>query len=314
MKNIIKIITSTLIFATVSLTLSAEITDVIQESFDVKPGGLFVIESTASDIVVNSTSDNVCTIEIVRTLSANSKESAEEILNELSTDISENDGNVSVIIKNKSKTRGWFNFKKKKYSLKIIATVPHEFDLNLKTSGGDIEISNVDGDISLKTMGGSLELFDCSGVFNLKTAGGNIEAENISGEGSFKTTGGDIEIENGNGEFIAKTTGGDLEFTNMTGSLIGKTTGGDVLAHIVSDKLEPITLETMGGDVRLIVFQDSSFDLSAETFGGDVVCKLPLSDIEVKKSSKLVGVVSEGGSLVKLKTFGGDILIKSKAN
>jgi hypothetical protein len=59
-------------------------------------------------------------------------------------------------------------------SLSFTINVPHRFDIELSTMGGDVRIENVEGKIRGQTMGGELDLSELRGTLRLTTMGGNI--------------------------------------------------------------------------------------------------------------------------------------------
>lgn len=91
--------------------------------------------------------------------------------------------------------------------------VPSAFDLDLKTLGGDIELS------------------DITGTFKGRTLGGELDFENLKGYLEISTMGGDVEVGDSELDGRVRTMGGNVKFVNVRGSLDGKTMGGRVTYH-----------------------------------------------------------------------------------
>lgn len=89
--------------------------------------------------------------------------------------------------------------------------VPSEFNLKIRTAGGDIDINGVSGSIIGKTMGGDLTLSHLKGNLDLTSMGGDIHIT-------------DSEL---NGK--VHTMGGDIVMTRVAGNITGSTMGGDVI-------------------------------------------------------------------------------------
>ncbi|MCI0443717.1 DUF4097 domain-containing protein, partial [bacterium] len=132
--------------------------------------------------------------------------------------------------------------------------VPSRFDVNLRTMGGDVSISNVEGEISGETMGGELNLQALKGNVQLTTMGGEIMLEDSTLDGSVKSMGGDVVIRNVSGSVKGSTMGGNVRYENANGTGKPKgevkinSMGGDLS---VNDAPEGASLETMGGDIHV---------------------------------------------------------------
>ena len=88
---------------------------------------------------------------------------------------------------------------------------------------------------------------------------------------------------------------------------------GDIEATLGSDASQEAQLETSGGDVQLHVPAKRAFLLDARTSGGTVSATgltLTIDDGAFGQSS-LKGRVNGGNALVKVRSSGGDIVIRT---
>lgn len=207
------------------------------------------------------------------------------------------------------KGSSWFNFFSS-ISILYKITVPVNFNVNGKTSGGDILISNLDGKTTLKTSGGDIKIENSKGTFSLHTAGGDILLSNCKGNTIAGTSGGDILCKNLIGDFSAKTSGGDIHTEIVNGKIETKTSGGDITI-ILSGNSTGIYAATSGGDISLKLDSSINADIKLHTVGGDIYNKIKNLSAEEITSSKLIGKLNGGGSLIECKTSGGDISLKS---
>ena len=161
-----------------------------------------------------------------------------------------------------------------RYAPDLEIMVPHKFNLDLHTMGGDIEIDNVEGEISGLTMGGDLDLKYLKGDIALKTMGGDITCRDSDLDGSVSTMGGKVLMRNLVGNVKGSSMGGHVIYENVT-SRDGKTTG------------DVVNITTMGGDINVNVAPKGA---KVSTMGGD---------IEIRSANEFV----------KAKTMGGDIEI-----
>jgi len=157
-------------------------------------------------------------------------------------------------------------------SPKLEIQVPHQFDLKLKTMGGDITINKVEGEIGGKTMGGSLKLSHLKGKIRMTTMGGKISLTDSDIDGYVKTMGGRVLLENVVGDIKGSSMGGNVVYRNVrsrNGKSTGKmvkisTMGGDIK---VDKAMEGADVVTMGGDIRIKYAKKSA---RAKTMGGDI--------------------------------------------
>ncbi len=174
--------------------------------------------------------------------------------------------------------------------VELFIRVPEKYNLDLETMGGDISVSNVQGEIEGKTMGGDLDFKD------------------IKGELQFTTMGGDITMKNSEVDGNAKTMGGDLEFINVHGDIRANTMGGDIMMHNTASfkgKPSELDLSTMGGEIEV---DEALLGLKAETMGGDIKIGKAANFLKVKTMGGEISVKEIDG-WVEATTMGGDVSI-----
>jgi hypothetical protein len=100
--------------------------------------------------------------------------------------------------------------------------------------------------------------------------------------------------------------------TAAAGGLLAKTSGGDIEATFTGELAEDCSLGSSGGDIVVRVPRTAGFQLDASTSGGDVKAAGLTLTIEQGGlgKSKLAGAVNAGGPKLKLRTSGGDIVIR----
>lgn len=212
---------------------------------------------------------------------------------------------------------------------RFIITVPTQTKLDLRTSGGDIElqgnltgdavgstsggnitIEKVKGMVRMSTSGGDVRTGDIDGKADLRTSGGNITLSSVNGEATVSTSGGDIRIEQVAKKLDARTSGGDIEVGDIGGDASVSTAGGDVRVGKVSGNAY---LRTAGGDVKL---QGASGTVEAKTAGGDIDLKNISGSIEASTAGGNVNAElnPSGKGESHLKTAGGDIKLTLPSN
>jgi DUF4097 and DUF4098 domain-containing protein YvlB len=201
--------------------------------------------------------------------------------------------------------------------------VPSQFNLDLNTSGGDLEVKGgLTGKIDGSTSGGDIKLGNVfSGPVDVSTSGGDITTGKLEGEGHLKTAGGDIHVGAVNGSLYVNTSGGSIQVETVSKTLEAKTAGGDIVIGDVGGEASvstsggdvsvgkvsgKATLSTAGGDIEL---KGASGKVSARTSGGDVKLQNITGSIDAKTAGGEVEaeLIPSGKGGSRLASAGGDV-------
>ncbi len=260
--SLIKSTAIAVIVASVGLALSFQsAARDITESFDVDSGGELFLRTDVGKLVIDTHNSDEVLLEVGVSGKQSDKFSVE----------SEANGNDVKIIGKMEKQKSWGWNQSPKVTFRV--TVPKEYNLEIHTSGGSIDIEDLIGNVDAHTSGGSIEVGSITGNVKLKTSGGSILTEAIHGELDAHTSGGSIRVT------MAQQLTEDAELT---------TSGGSITAYLIEDISIDIDASTSGGRVR------SDFDVNGR----------------VKKQS-IRGEINGGGPRLELHTSGGSISIKS---
>ena len=143
---------------------------------------------------------------------------------------------------------------------------------------------------------------------DLDTSGGSIQIENLQGEVDAHTSGGSISLEDMQGDVDIKTSGGSLDLDNIIGKIDAKTSGGSIKLKLPTNPTKDSKVKTSGGSITAYLAKDVAVDLSAKTSGGRVSSEFTVNGITKKRS--IVGTINGGGPELVLKTSGGSVRIK----
>jgi DUF4097 and DUF4098 domain-containing protein YvlB len=217
-----------------------------------------------------------------------------------------------------SDVHGWSGY------VRFDIQVPSQFDMNLRTSGGDIRLQgNLTGSISGNTSGGDIRLGDIKGRVEMSTSGGDIMAGRVEGEGILRTSGGDIQIESVSSKVDLHTSGGDITVGNVGKSLKAATAGGDV---IVGDVGGEASVSTAGGDIQVgkvsgsATMKTAGGDIRLDGASGTVIARTAGGDLHLKNITGSVQGETAGGDVdaqlrpsgsgrSRLSTAGGDVTL-----
>lgn len=297
------------LLAAIPVSASAKIERVIEKTFTVQPGELLRVETQGGNIRVQTTGDSKVTVVATQRIKASSESEADELLKDLELTI-EQDGQ-GVLAKAKYEKRMWGSIP---VQVDFTVTVPRRYNANLRTSGGNVKLADLDGRVEARTSGGDIGLGKISGDVVAHTSGGNVSLEEGGGRVKLGTSGGNVEVERAVGETELDTSGGNIDVKSVEGRVTAETSGGDVRAGIHGALKGDCVLKTSGGTVRTVVDRTVGFQLDASTSGGSVHAEGLTITIDKGGAgrSRLSGKVNGGGPLLKLHTSGGDVVIETR--
>ncbi|MGK0373551.1 MAG: hypothetical protein ACJA2E_000018 [Arenicella sp.] len=232
-------------------------TDLAERSFEVEQGGTLIVDTDSGSIEVST--HNRDTVDVSVEKKGNNPEDFELSFSQQGNDIN--------IVGDRKGSRFWGS-----PGAHFVVKIPNKFNVDLKTSGGSIELSSLNGKVEAYTSGGSIKLGQIRGDVDVKTSGGSIRVDNVAGTIKAHTSGGSISVK------ISQQPIGNSRLT---------TSGGSVTAYL---------------DPSIAV------DLIASTSGGRVSSEFAV-DGSVKKT-RIEGKVNGGGPELVLKTSGGSVRVK----
>jgi DUF4097 and DUF4098 domain-containing protein YvlB len=305
----------------------------LDRTFSVSPGGRLTIESDGSDLRVEGTSGSQVEVHI---LMKGSDRALERM--ELTAEQSGND--VAVIAKRSDKWTDFFGSWSQEGRVEV--KVPHQYNIDIRTSGGDIVVAQLQGDARAKTSGGDIKVTEMHGPVEMSTSGGDVRAEQIDGNTRLNTSGGDIDVARVTGDLDAKTSGGYIHLNDISGKVLARTSSGNVIASGIRGDSElktsggdiratidgkiaahtsggnvtaeliganrGISVSSSGGDLTVRVPKNTTGQLNASTSGGSVKTELPVTTTEMGEH-KLTGTLNGGGNEIYARTSGGSIKV-----
>jgi len=309
----------------------------LDKSFAVKAGGSLHVDADSASITVKGGSTDQVRVQMQF---EGSSSSLDRLI--LSAEAS-SDG---VEVKAKRDNADWHNWLSfgSVHKAEITISVPQLYNVDLKTSGGGIDIDTLSGQVKGATSGGGVRVHSISGPVRMHTSGGSVSATDIHGETIVGTSGGRIDAARIVGSLRAETSGGGIDIVDVHGPVTAETSGGSVSARAVVGDVHlssssgsiraeadgEIVAETSGGRIDVVLLganrginastsggsitinvpktADASFD--ASTSGGSVTSDLPIARTSSDKKS-LKGTLNGGGALITARTSGGGIQLQS---
>ena len=274
---------------------------VLDRTFTVAPGGLLTVNADAADVSVSGGNSSQVVVHMVA-------RGSQKELDELKFSAAQGDGGVTVELLQQQRG-GWFNWGTWHGDAHIEVTVPRNYRVEAKTSGGDVNLEDVAGPSRLRTSGGGIEARNVKGGIEGHTSGGDVRLESIEGVIVARTSGGSVHVASVRGDIDASTSGGDVRLLGVDGKISAKTSGGSVQCELVGAN-RGISASTSGGDVRLTMPKDTPGTLDAEANGGDITSDLPIATTHWGEH-RLSGLINGGGNAIYVRTSGGGIALNA---
>ncbi|MGH7597216.1 MAG: DUF4097 family beta strand repeat-containing protein [bacterium] len=298
-----------------------------EKSFTVKPGGWLELRADFGSVEVRSWPQNELKVQVIKWVEGRHRRSVKELFEDYEIRYNQTDRGVSIVAEMRG--RGFFR-NNDGLQVEFRINVPRQYNLDLNTSGGSIDVDDligearvetsggsltlgrIEGPVDANTSGGSIELRQAKGKVLARTSGGGITLGEVSGEVDVETSGGSIEVDGAAGNLRAHTSGGGVSLRGLQGNVDASTSGGSLEAEILKQLDAPCELSTSGGGVMVYLSKDIKLDIDAYTSGGEVQCDMPITVQGKFGEGKLRGKLNGGGPLLTLRTSGGNIELRSR--
>lgn len=109
-------------------------------------------------------------------------------------------------------------------------TIPHDFNIELRSSGGSVSLTGLNGSFSGRTGGGDINISQTTGEADIKTGGGEVHVSNSHLNGSVSTGGGTVRIEGVSGDFKGYSGGGPVIVSKGGGTTVTRAGGVNIIA------------------------------------------------------------------------------------
>jgi hypothetical protein len=292
------------------VALKATVERTVEKTFAVQPGGSLKVETAGGNISVEPGAGNTVKVVAKEKIRASDDEEANEVLKDLKLTIEQQGNDVTAVAKYRG-ARSWFG--NNRVQVSFVITVPTRCSADLQTSGGNISVGDLTGRMLAHTSGGNIEFGNIDGSIDGSTSGGNVGLGSCTGDTRLQTSGGNVRAEKIVGKADLGTSGGSIAVKRVENVLNAHTSGGNVEAGISGSLKGDCSLSTSGGDVKVTVDKAASFRLDASAGGGGVHADGLTITLDDGGSGRihLAGNVNGGGPLLKLRTSGGSIRIRT---
>jgi DUF4097 and DUF4098 domain-containing protein YvlB len=194
-------------------------------------------------------------------------------------------------------------------SLKFEINVPRNYRVSVSSGGGNVTLTDQDGDVDVSTKGGNVSLGMINGNVDVSTAGGNIHVKSNTGTLKLSTAGGNVNASGFNGNVDVSTAGGNIHLTGSNGKVEASTAGGNIHFDYTGKNMG-VDLSTMAGQISLDLPSDFDADVDLSSMVGKIRCDF--NDTNAKGTSNLKTTFNKGGEPLKCSTMAGNIKVTKK--
>lgn len=256
----------------------------LDKTFQVTSGGKLVVDADRGSIAVKPDGGDQVKIRVFREVKNASKAEADRILADHEVRFIQEGNTVSVTAKSKDK-RWLSGFRQPSLQVRYEISVPARCSVDLRTSGGNITLPELEGDATTRTSSGLIDLGTISGRMEASNSGGDIRIGQAGGDLAARTSSGSIKVREAKGKAEMSNSGGDIRVEKAAAEVTAATSSGSIILGPVSGK---INARNSGGDIKI------------ESAGGD---------LEAQTSSGSIRVGDVKGEKVSLKNSGGNIAV-----
>ena len=119
----------------------------------------------------------------------------------------------------------------------------------------------------------------------------------------------DITVDNVDGDHEVESFSGNLQLTRLRGPVRAKTFSSTIRLD-AAEAGHDLDFDTFSGDIDLVLPRDARADIRLNSFSGDLQTTLPITLVR-KSNRNLHATLNGGGNAVRVKTFSGDIRLRS---
>ncbi len=193
--------------------------------------------------------------------------------------------------------------------LRTEVRMPRNADLQIDSSDGHVELSDLKGNVVVRTSDGGIKASQLSGSIELRSKDGDIDADALAGTFKLHSGDGRISAMHLDGNCDVSSSDGSIEVGGRFDSLDIKSSDGAVTARAESgSKMSSAwSVKTTDGRVDVTIPKDLKASLDASTRDGHITLGLPVS-VEGDLGRKAVhGTINGGGPTLSIRTGDGSI-------
>ena len=299
-----------------------EATEAFSRTARLGRSGTLDLRNIAGDVVITGGGGDQVRIDGTKRVRARDAAEARARLADLQIEVMERPDRVEVRTEY-PRQRDFFG------AVDFTVTVPSGASVTVQSVSGNIRVTNVDGELRMQSVSGNLTASEVKGLTRIRSVSGDVDISRAEGgEVTGGTMSGELVLAGLRGKGIElQSVSGDIRLSDVEVERASlRSVTGDIEYRGRLARAGRYELQSHSGDLRVMP-RDAGFELDAGTFSGDV-----RSDYELKLQSttgpanqraprgrgnrggrglsqRLRGASGDGGPVLALQTFSGDIVV-----
>jgi hypothetical protein len=143
-------------------------------------------------------------------------------------------------------------------------------------------------------------------VESVKSSNGDLKITDVVGDVFAESSNGDVTIKDVDGYVKAHSSNGDLDVRGTTGISDMTTSNGDIYVEIFDIK-EDISIDSSNGKVIVYILQTLQCTVDMDTSNGDVLVSGITLDKTVDEEKHIKGTLNGGGHKIEMHSSNGDV-------
>jgi len=287
-----------LLICSPNISLGATVEKEFKDILPFVDGGSIYLENVNGNIEAKSWNRAEVEVKALIKVKAGDAKEAEATLGKVEILINKSLNKINIGVDYPKNARGsglWkllFGRGKPVVNISFWLTVPKNSDLDMNTTNGKVEVSDIEGMVLSRSTNGSVYVRNVVGSTESKTTNGNISAVDLRGDA------------------VAKTTNGKINMRRIDGNVNAKSTNGEIYAEVLGiTKGKDMEFITLNGSVKVLLPKDINADLEAKTNNGKIYTEYPIIMVGEISKKKITGKINNGGPLIYIETTNGGIQI-----
>jgi len=285
-----------------------EQTEKATKAFKVGAAGSLDVSSISGDVVVSEVAGDTMTVEAVKRVRGRSPEDVKEQFANTQLVMSQTGNRVEVKVS--------YVGQRNHASVDFTVTAPAGTTVNARSVSGDVRVTGIRGEVRADSVSGDVTAAGTPDLALAKSVSGDIDVSGVSGQDELtaSSVSGNLTLRGIKARVVnADSVSGEIQLADVACERATvKSISGDVDYTGPIAKTGRYELKSHSGDVRLTLSADTGFDLEARSFSGNVRSDLSITTRPgetIGKRRGLRGTHGDGGALLILNTFSGDITV-----
>jgi DUF4097 and DUF4098 domain-containing protein YvlB len=293
-------------------------TEKFSKTVPLAKGGAVDVSNISGDIIITGGAGDQVVIDAVK------RGRTAEDLKALAIEVTTTAGRVDVRVKYPPESRNI------NASADFTISVPRYAQVSVKSVSGDLKLSTIDGGARAESVSGDVIVSSAAQLESAKSVSGDVRVENAGNAADLtvKSVSGDLNLRAIKARSIdANSVSGDVRLNDVTCDRIeANSISGDMTFDGPLAKGGNYALRSHSGDITVYADGKAGFELNARTFSGDVTSALELAmkfggESERgdrrgpgrKPGQSVRGTYGDGGALLEINSFSGDVKIVNKS-